>query len=70
MTEETPKVLIRPLAVFGHADGVVLRAPINGDEHDILVMGPQRIELLNTLAHSLSAGELEQFRQLLKRQNR
>jgi len=60
----------RPAAVLGHEDGVVLRVKVRGEDVDVLVAGPHKGQVLNTLSHSLSDGDLASFRALLGRQSR
>lgn len=60
----------RPTAILGHAQGVVVRAHVDGKDVDILVADDARGRMLQALSHSLSAEEINSFRQLLSRQGR
>ena len=71
-TNETKTVdnFHRPAAILGHADGVVIRAIVDGEEIDVLVANDARGRLLTALSHSLTEAEVKSFKALLARQGK
>lgn len=60
----------RPTHILGHANGVVIRANVDGKDIDVLVENDARGRLLQALSHSLTSDEIKAFRDLLGRQGR
>jgi len=61
----------RPAAILSHANGVVVRLRLEGqDDIDILIADEARTQVLTALSHSLSDGDIKDFRALLGRQGR
>ena len=68
-TETTPvDNFHRPAAILGHANGVVVRAVVDGENVDVLVADDARGRLLQALSHSLTDAEIKAFKDLLARQ--
>jgi hypothetical protein len=60
----------QPSAVFAHAEGVVLRVNVEGEDVDVLVTGANRNLFLTALSHSMTEAEVKSFRELLARQGK